>query len=113
MCCLDAHDQSLVTQGQLGRRPGLHVLYVLLGPDSAHTSADNIEKHEDARSGAIDDAVLELRKIAPPGAARVGDCRHSRSKREAVRINAVVARVRPSFAGSREDMHMNVDESGG
>ena len=54
---LDADDQALVAQRHLGRRLGLHVVEVLLGPDAAHPTADDVEEREDACPGAIDDPL--------------------------------------------------------
>ena len=54
---------------------------------------------------------LEVLEVAPAGAAGVGHGRDARAEREAVGIDAVVARVGPPLAGAGEDVHMDVDQS--
>ncbi len=109
---LDPHDQALVTHRHLGGGRGLHVGDVLLVARPPHAVAHDVEEREDAGPRTVDDQPLEVVEVAPAGAAGVGDGRHARPQGEAVGIDAVVARVRPPLAGPREDVDVDVNQSG-
>ena len=85
---------------------------VLLESRAAHPIADDVQEREDAGPRAVDDPRLEVLEVAPAGAAGVGHGRDARAEREAVGIDAVVARVRTPFAGAGEDVHVDVDKPG-
>ena len=110
MCGLDPHDQPLLPQRHLGGWLGLHVVDVLLHGHAAHSVSDDVQEHEHACSGSIDDPCLEILEVAPAGAAGVGHGRHARAKCEAVGIDAVIARVRPSLPRPGVNVHVNIDE---
>ena len=55
--------------------------------------------------------VLEVLEVAPARAAGVGHGRHPDAQREAVGVEAVVARVRALLARAREDVNVDVDEA--
>ena len=83
---LDADDEVLVAQRHLGRGCGFHVFQIVLVPAAAHAVAHDVEEHQDAGLGAIDDAVLEVVEIAPAGAARIRHGGHAHAERVAVRV---------------------------
>ena len=80
---------------------------------AAHAFAHDVQKREHAGFGAIDDAIFEVREIAPAGAAGVGHGGDARPKGEAIRIDAVVAIIGAALSGAGVDVHVNVDEAGG
>jgi hypothetical protein len=90
-----------VFEGHLGRGFRLHVGEVVLVFRPSHPGTDDIEKREDACFGAIDDALLEILKVAPAGAAGVGRSRNTGAEREPVGIEAVVSCIRSAFARAR------------
>ena len=106
---LDPHDQPLVAEGHVGRGLGLHVLEVLLGPDSCMPPATML-RNAKTRVRAIDDAGLEVREVAAAGGAGVSHAGHPRADGETVGVNAVVAGIRPSLARSRVNVNMNIDQ---
>ena len=60
---------------------------------------------------AIDHVVFEIGEIAPAGAARVRHGGHAAAEREAIGIDAVVARIGAARARSGVDVHVDVDET--
>ena len=108
---LDADDDVAMPAGHVGGGLHVHVGEVLLERAAAHAVADDVEEREHARLRAGDDPIVEVLEVAPAGAAGVGDGRHAGAEREAVGIDAVVARVGPSFAGARVDVRVDVHQA--
>jgi hypothetical protein len=82
----------------------------LLRQRTVHTSADNVQEGEHSSLRSINHTILEVGKILPTGATRVGHRGHAGTEGEAVGINAVIAIVgAASCAGI--DMDVNVDQS--
>ena len=109
---LDANDEPRMTERHVGRRLRLHVGEVLLELVAAHPVADDIEKCQNPRLRAIDDARLEVVEVAPARSAGVGDSRHPGAKREPIRIDTVVAGVRSRLTGASVDVRMQIDQAG-
>ena len=101
---LDADDEPGDAQRHLGGRLRLHVGQVLLVLPAAHAVADDVEEGEDAGLRAVDDALLEVLEVAPARAAGVRHRRHADAEGEAVRVDAVVARIRAALAGAGVDV---------
>ena len=80
---------------------------ILLELAAAHAVTDDVQKGEDARRGAIDDALLEVLEVAPAGSADVDDRRHARARRHDIGIDAVVAGIRSRLA--RTGVHVRCE----
>jgi hypothetical protein len=108
----DADDGVLVLHRHFGGAAGIHVVEVILIPCAAHSVADDVEECEYAGAGAVDHSIFEVFEVPPARATCVGDGGHSDAKCEAVGIHAVIAGIRTALAGTRVDVHMNIDETG-
>ena len=69
-------------------------------------------KREHARPGAVDDLLLELQKIPPPGSARVDERRLAAAEGVAVWLDGGigVTQIR-ILLGPEKDVRVNVDEA--
>src|SRR5580704_10413066 len=72
---LDADDDVAVLFDRLRKRIEVDVVFVLLGGivGFGHACSDNVEEGEDSGPGIINDAAMELGKVAPTRGASVGD----------------------------------------
>src|SRR5580658_1040551 len=111
MSGLDAHDHVFVPLGHIRGGRGLHIRKIVLELRPAHSVSHDIQKRQDARFGAIDDALFEVFEIPPPRATRVRDCCHAYTKHEAVGIEAVVSSIRTTLAGARVHVDVNVNQA--
>jgi hypothetical protein len=109
---LDAHDGVFVAQGHVGGGFSVHLGEVLFGR-AGHAFSDDVQEGEDTGFGAIDDTILEVRKIAPSGTAGVGHGGDARAEGEAIRVDAVVAAVGAALSGAGVYMHVHIDQAGG
>ena len=80
---------------------------------AGHACADDIEHRENARLGAVDDAVLEILELFPAGTADVDDGGDARAQGKTVRVDAAVAVVAAARAGAGVDMHVDIDQTRG
>jgi hypothetical protein len=109
---LDPDNQALVLQGHLDGRFDLHVPQVVFKPAASHAVADDVQESQDARLGPVYDAALEILEVAPAGAARVGHRGHADSKRESIRMHAIVAGAGIALAGTGVDVGVDIDHAG-
>ena len=72
---------------------------------------DDVEKGQHAGLRTIDHSLLEILKVSPSGAARIGDCGDSVAKGKAIRVDAVITGVGVFLSGSSVDMHVDIDEA--
>ena len=110
---LDSNHRVFVLLGLIGCSGRVHIVHVLLDGPAAHAVAHDIQQRQHARFGAIDDAIFEIRKIAPAGAAGVDDRGHTAAKGEPVGIDAAVAGIGAALACARVDVNVNIDQSRG
>ena len=110
---LDPDDDAGVLSDAHGRQPRVHVREVLLDRAALHARADDVDEREDARPGAIDHLILELREVAPARAAHVDERRLAAAERVVVGCHGAVAvaQVRVTL-GAVEDVRVHVDEAG-
>src|SRR6202034_2890165 len=73
---------------------------------------NDVEEGENARFGAVDDALLEVFEVPPAGAAGVDYRGNANAEGKAVGRHAVVAGVGAALAGSRVDMNVDIDQAG-
>ena len=73
---LSADDVLAVLFDRLGAERGVHFADVLFG-STDHTSADDIDKGQDAGLGGVDDGTLEVGHILPASTACIYDGGHA------------------------------------
>jgi hypothetical protein len=108
---LDADDEVAVLADAHGGEAGVHVAEVLLDGPALHARAHDVDEREHARARPVDDLHLELREVAPSGAADVHERRLAAPERVAVGRHRApaVAQVRVVL-GAVEHVRVDVDE---
>src|SRR5579863_5670902 len=87
----------------------VQVLFVLWPP----AAADNIDKGENARDGAIDHPILEIGEIFPARTPRIDGCRHPATQGKSIGVYTVISCVGAAFARARVYMYVDVDQARG
>ncbi len=109
---LDADDHLRIARRHLGGGLAVHVEGVLFVAAAAHPSAHDVEHHQDAGLGAIDDAVLEVFEIAPAGAAGIDHGGDAGAEGETVRQNTEIAGIGAALARAGIVVGVQVDQAG-
>ncbi len=90
----------------------IHVIHVLLVVAAAHARADNIEHGKYARLRAIDNAILEVLKVAPSRATCIHHRRDPNPESETIRRHTQIASIGVALARARVNMNVDVDQPG-
>ena len=102
-----------IFQRHLGGLFAVHVGQILLDIARAHALAHDVEHHQDAGLGAVDDLVLEVLEIAPARTAGIDHGGDAAAEGKAVRLHAEVAGIGAILlAGADIVMGVQVDQAG-
>ena len=110
---LDANNGLGIFERHGSRGETIHVGGVLLVSAAAHAGADNIEHGEYPCLRAIDNAIFEVLKIPPAGAARVDHRRDPNAEGKPIGGHAVVAGIGVALARAGINVNVNIDQPWG